>query len=81
VVHGFGQINSRRDTGLGLATAGYNARLNGALSELSYYLDKDQSRIVPKAALEYVQPAPGRSRRSAGLIRCSRPARPPSGCA
>jgi uncharacterized protein with beta-barrel porin domain len=50
VVHGFGRINSSRDTGLGLATAGYNARLDGALSELSYYLDKDQSRLVPKRA-------------------------------
>src|SRR4029077_13827827 len=35
---------------LGTAPAGYNARLDGALSELSYYLDKDQSRLVPKAA-------------------------------
>ena len=67
VVHGFGQINSRRDTGLGLATAGYNARLSGALSELSYYLDKDQSRVVPKAALEYVHASTGAFQEIGGL--------------
>src|SRR5882757_2229821 len=59
VMHGFGRINFSRDTGLGLATAGYNARLDGVLSELSYYLDKDQSRIVPKAAVEYVHARTG----------------------
>ena len=67
VVHGFGQINSRRDTGLGLATAGYNARLSGALSELSYYLDKDQSRVVPKVALEYVHARTGAFQEIGGL--------------
>ena len=67
VVHGFGQINSSRDTGLGLATAGYNARLDGALSELSYYLDKDQSRLVPKAALEYVHARTGAFQEIGGL--------------
>ena len=67
VVHGFGQINSRRDTGLGFATAGYNARLDGALSELSYYLDKDQSRIVPKVALEYVRARTGAFQEIGGL--------------
>jgi uncharacterized protein with beta-barrel porin domain len=67
VVHGFGQINSRRDTGLGLATAGYNARLSGALSELSYYLDKDQSRVVPKVALEYVHARTGVFQEIGGL--------------
>ena len=67
VVHGFGRINSSRDTGLGLATAGYNARLDGALSELSYYLDKDQSRLVPKAALEYVRARTGAFQEIGGL--------------
>src|SRR5437868_2625108 len=52
VVHGFGNINSRRDTGLGLATAGYNAKLDGVLSEISYYWSKDQNRIVPKRSEE-----------------------------
>jgi uncharacterized protein with beta-barrel porin domain len=54
LVHGFGQINASRDTGLGMANAGYGAQLDGALSEISYFWSIDQSRIVPKAAFEYV---------------------------
>jgi uncharacterized protein with beta-barrel porin domain len=53
-VHGFGGIRSSRDTGFGFATAKYNARIDGVLTELSYYWAIDQSRIVPKAAFEYV---------------------------
>ena len=67
LVHGFGNIHSNRDTGLGLATARYNARLDGALSELSYYWDKDQSRIVPKAGLEYVHARTGSFQEMGGL--------------
>jgi len=67
IVHGFGKINSSRDTGFGQATAGYNAKLDGAISELSYYLDKDQSRIVPKAALEYVHATTGSFQEMGGL--------------
>jgi uncharacterized protein with beta-barrel porin domain len=52
LVHGFGKINSSRDTGFGTASAGYNAHIDGALTELSYYWSLDQSRIVPKAAFE-----------------------------
>jgi uncharacterized protein with beta-barrel porin domain len=59
LVHGLGKINSSRDTGFGLTTAGYNAQLDGAISEMSYYWDKDQFRIVPKAALEYVHARTG----------------------
>ena len=59
LVHGFGKINSSRDTGFGFATAGYNAQVDGALTELSYYWSKDQSRIVPKAAFEYVRATTG----------------------
>jgi uncharacterized protein with beta-barrel porin domain len=56
LVHGFGNIGSSRDTGLGIATAGYGTRVDGALTELSYYWDlQQQSRIVPKADLEYVR--------------------------
>jgi uncharacterized protein with beta-barrel porin domain len=55
LVHGFGKINSSRDTGFGIAMAGYGAQIDGALTELSYYWTKDQSRIVPKAAFEYVR--------------------------
>lgn len=55
-VHGFGQINSSRATGGGFfATANYNARIDGVLGELDYYFMQNQSRFVPKAALEYVR--------------------------
>jgi uncharacterized protein with beta-barrel porin domain len=67
LVHGFGKVNSSRDTGFGFATAGYNARLDGALTELSYYWSQDQSRIVPKAAFEYVRAATGSLQETGGL--------------
>lgn len=67
VVHGFGNINSRRDTGFGLATAGYNARLDGVLSEISYYWTREQGRIVPKAAFEYVRAQTGSLQEIGGL--------------
>jgi uncharacterized protein with beta-barrel porin domain len=67
VVHGFGNIRSRRDTGFGLATAGYNARLDGVLSEISYYWTKDQYRVVPKAAFEYVRAQTGALQEIGGL--------------
>ena len=66
-VHGFGNINSRRDTGFGFAGAGYNARLDGVLSEISYYWSKDQYRIVPKAAFEYVHARTGSLQEFGGL--------------
>ncbi|WP_370691815.1 autotransporter outer membrane beta-barrel domain-containing protein [Bradyrhizobium sp.] len=67
LVHGFGKVNSSRDTGVGFATAGYNARLGGALTELSYYWSSDQSRIVPKAAFEYVRASTGSLQETGGL--------------
>jgi uncharacterized protein with beta-barrel porin domain len=67
LVHGFGKINSSRDTGFGLARAGYNAQIDGALTELSYYWSMDQSRIVPKAALEYVRATTGSFQEFGGL--------------
>jgi uncharacterized protein with beta-barrel porin domain len=67
LVHGFGNINSSRDTGFGTASAGYNAQIDGALTELSYYWNQDQSRIVPKAALEYVRATTGSFRETGGL--------------
>jgi uncharacterized protein with beta-barrel porin domain len=67
VVHGTGQINSSRDTGFGLATAGYDGRIDGALTELSYYWQLDQSRIVPKAGLEYVHASTGAFNEMGGL--------------
>jgi uncharacterized protein with beta-barrel porin domain len=54
-VHGFGSINSNRDTGTGIAVANYNATVDGAIVEVDYYWMKDEFRIVPKVALEYVQ--------------------------
>ena len=59
LVHGFGKISSSRDTGSGTASAGYNGQIDGALTELSYYWNLDQGRIVPKAALEYVRASTG----------------------
>ena len=67
LVHGFGKVGSTRDTGFGFATAGYNARLDGALTELSYYWSLDQSRIVPKAAFEYVRASTGSLQEIGGL--------------
>jgi uncharacterized protein with beta-barrel porin domain len=54
-IHGYGNINSRRDTGFGIASANYNARLDGVLTEFNYFWSFDQSRIVPKAGFEYVR--------------------------
>ena len=54
-VHGFGQVNSYRDTGPSIATAGYGAQVDGVLAEVDYYWMKDQFRIVPKLAIEYVR--------------------------
>lgn len=59
LVHGVGKVGSSRDTGFGFATSGYLARVDGALTELSYYWSIDQSRIVPKAAFEYVRASTG----------------------
>jgi uncharacterized protein with beta-barrel porin domain len=59
VVHGVGQIDSHRDTGFGTANAGYTGQVDGALTEFSYYWTLGQSRIVPKAAFEYVRASTG----------------------
>jgi uncharacterized protein with beta-barrel porin domain len=67
LVHGFGKIDSSRDTGFGFATAGYRGQIDGALTELSYYWTADQSRFVPKAALEYVRASTGSFQEIGGL--------------
>jgi len=67
LVHGFGNINTSRDTGFGIASAGYGAQIDGALTELSYYWTVDQSRIVPKAGLEYVRASTGSFQEIGGL--------------
>jgi uncharacterized protein with beta-barrel porin domain len=65
--HGVGHVDSSRDTGAGLASAGYGARIDGALTELSYYWSFDQSRIVPKAAFEYVRASTGALQEQGGI--------------
>lgn len=67
LVHGSGKVDSSRDTARGPATAGYNADIDGALSELSYYWNIDQSRIVPKAAFEYVRSSTGSFQEVGGI--------------
>ncbi|OAF18379.1 autotransporter outer membrane beta-barrel domain-containing protein [Bradyrhizobium neotropicale] len=67
VVHGSGKVHSSRDTGFGLATAGYRATVDGALTEISYYWTKDQMRIVPKGALEYVRATSASFQETGGL--------------
>ena len=67
LVHGFGNIHASRDTGAGIATAGYNARIDGVLTELDYYWSIEQSRIVPKAGFEYVRASTGSFQEFGGL--------------
>lgn len=67
LVHGFGKVHSSRDTGFGFATAGYRAAVDGALTEISYYWTKDQMRIVPKGALEYVRATSAAFQEAGGL--------------
>ncbi|MCG2666204.1 autotransporter protein [Bradyrhizobium sp. CCBAU 11434] len=67
LVHGFGKVHSSRDTGFGLAVAGYHATVDGALTEINYYWTKDQMRIVPKGALEYVRATSAAFQEAGGL--------------
>ncbi|HET7885750.1 MAG TPA: autotransporter outer membrane beta-barrel domain-containing protein [Bradyrhizobium sp.] len=67
LVHGFGKIDSSRDTGFGAATAAYHGQVDGALTELSYYWTAEQSRLVPKVALEYVRASTGSFQEVGGL--------------
>jgi uncharacterized protein with beta-barrel porin domain len=67
LVHGFGRIDSRRDTGGGIASAGYNAQLDGALTELDYFWTLQDSRIVPKIGLEYVRATTATLQETGGL--------------
>ena len=67
LVHGFGKVHSSRDTGFGLAVAGYHATVDGALTEISYYWTNDQMRAVPKGALEYVRATGAAVQEAGGL--------------
>ena len=69
VVQGFGKVNSSRDTGFGFATAGYNARLGGALTELSYYWSSTRAASCRKSRSNMSAPRPDRCRRAAASIR------------
>lgn len=67
LVHGFGAARSSRESGPGFATAAYHAELDGALTELSYYWNIEQTRIVPKVGFEYVRAANGSFREAGGV--------------
>jgi uncharacterized protein with beta-barrel porin domain len=67
LVHGLGNIGSSRDTGLGIAVASYGNRVDGALSEIGYDWNLQQSRIVPKVDLEYVRATTGTLQEMGGL--------------
>ena len=54
LVRGIGNINSMRDTGFGTANATYGAQVVGALTQLAYYWQFEQSRIVPRLGVEYM---------------------------
>jgi len=48
LVRGFGKIDSSRDTGVGIAGAGYTGQIAGALTEFSHCWSLDQSRTAPR---------------------------------
>src|SRR6202021_3785443 len=58
---------SSRDTGLRLASADEIAQIDCEFTELSYYWSTDQSRIVPKASLEYTHASTGAFQEVGGL--------------
>ncbi len=66
-VQGFGRISTNRDTGFGFATSGYSARVTGFLGELSYYYGIGDTRIVPKANIEYVRGSTATMQETGGL--------------
>jgi uncharacterized protein with beta-barrel porin domain len=55
LVHGFGNVDATRDTAAGTAFASYDARLWGAIAELSYYRGFGTMRVIPKIGLDWVQ--------------------------
>lgn len=54
-IYGFARIDSNRETLFGPATAAYNARLFGAVTEATYYIGIGSSRIVPKFGLDWMR--------------------------
>ncbi|MBX9711238.1 MAG: autotransporter outer membrane beta-barrel domain-containing protein [Xanthobacteraceae bacterium] len=67
-VHGFASIDSTRSTFGGPARANYRGSIDGGLGELSYYSAFDQSRIVPKVAIEYVTASTDAFRETGGTF-------------
>ncbi|MGY3452989.1 autotransporter outer membrane beta-barrel domain-containing protein [Bradyrhizobium sp. USDA 4353] len=67
IVHGFGGIDARRQTGLGATTSAYGAHITGVLSELDYYWSSGESRVVPKLALEYARATTAAFQETGGL--------------
>jgi Autotransporter beta-domain len=69
LVHGFGKINPSRSTGFGIAGASYNAQIDGALTELSYYWNMNRAVSCRRPPWNMCVPRPDRSRSLAGSIR------------
>ncbi len=67
IVHGFGGINARRQTSLGVTTSAYGAHITGVLSELDYYWSFGESRVVPKLAFEYARATTAAFQEAGGL--------------
>jgi uncharacterized protein with beta-barrel porin domain len=56
VVHGFANVHTSRTDGFGTSTAAYDARLWGAMAEVSYYQAlPSNSRFVPKLNFEWMR--------------------------
>jgi uncharacterized protein with beta-barrel porin domain len=59
-IHGFGRVNSNRDDfGGTVDTASYDAKLWGALAELSYLWTSGNFRIVPKVGADWARAETG----------------------
>ena len=67
LVHGFGNINSSRDTGFGYCDRRLPRADRRRADRAQLLLDGDQSRFVPKAALEYVRASTGSFQEMGGL--------------
>ena len=67
LVHGFGKINSSRDTGAWACNRRLQRATRRRAERNQLLLDKDQSRLVPKAAFEYVRARTGSFQEIGGL--------------
>ena len=70
LVHGFGKVNSSRDTGFGIATAGYNAPARRRADRAQLLLEhRPEPHRAEGRASNMCAPRPDRCRRSAASIR------------